>query len=77
MDLQLILTTLEQMLDGKLTEEIKQGLLQVIQRRLDHFRFSIGSLKGQIVRQNCGLIYISIWDAKLHDFVNPADARRC
>jgi serine/threonine-protein kinase len=76
-DLQLILTTLEEMLDSKLTEEIKQGLLQVLQRRLDHFRFSIGSLKGQIVRQNCGLIYISIWDADLHDFVNPADARRC
>ncbi|MBD2430318.1 MULTISPECIES: serine/threonine-protein kinase [Fischerella] len=76
-DLQLILATLEEMLDGKLTEEIKQGLLQVLQRRLDHFRFSIGSLKGQIVRQNCGLIYISIWDADLHDFVNPADARRC
>ncbi|BCX07185.1 MAG: hypothetical protein KatS3mg066_1044 [Fischerella sp.] len=76
-DLQLILTTLEEMLDAKLTEEIKQGLLQVLQRRLDHFRFSIGSLKGQIVRQNCGLIYISIWDADLHDFVNPADARKC
>ncbi|MCP6761021.1 MAG: protein kinase [Fischerella sp. CENA71] len=76
-DIQLILTTFEEMLGGKLTEEIKQGLLQVLQRRLDHFRFSAGSLKGQIVRQNCGLIYISIWDADLHDFVNPSDAKNC
>lgn len=76
-DIQLILTTFEEMLGSKLTEEIKQGLLQVLQRRLDHFRFSVGFLKGQIVRQNCGLIYISIWDADLHDFVNPSDAKKC
>ncbi len=76
-DIQLILTTFEEMLGGKLTEEIKQGLLQVFHRRLDHFRFSVGFLKGQIVRQNCGLIYISIWDANLHDFVNPSDAKQC
>ncbi|TFI56092.1 serine/threonine protein kinase [Mastigocladus laminosus UU774] len=76
-DIQLILTTFEEMLGGKLTEEIKQGLVQVLQRRLDDFSFSVGFLKGQIVRQNCGLIYISIWDADLHDFVNPSDAKKC
>ncbi|BAZ66082.1 serine/threonine protein kinase [Fischerella sp. NIES-4106] len=76
-DIQLIQTTFEEMLGGKLTEEIKQGLLQVLQRRLDHFRFSVGFLKGQIVRQNCGLIYISIWDGDLHDFVNPSEAKKC
>ncbi|WP_026736570.1 serine/threonine protein kinase [Fischerella sp. PCC 9605] len=76
-DLQVILKTLEGMLGGKLTEEIQQALMQVLQRRLDNFRFSVGFLKGQIVRQECGLIYISIWDSDLHDFVNPADAKKC
>ncbi|RUR84536.1 serine/threonine protein kinase [Chlorogloeopsis fritschii PCC 9212] len=76
-DFQVMLTTLEGMLGRQVTEEIRQGLLQVLQRRLDNFRFAIGSLKGQIVRQECGLIYISIWDSDLHDFVNPADARKC
>ncbi|MDM9381844.1 protein kinase [Chlorogloeopsis sp. ULAP01] len=76
-DFQVMLTTLEGMLGRQVTEEIRQGLLQVRQRRLDNFRFAIGSLKGQIVRQECGLIYISVWDSDLHDFVNPADARKC
>ncbi|MFQ4142034.1 protein kinase domain-containing protein [Chlorogloeopsis sp. ULAP02] len=76
-DFQVMLSTLERMLGRQVTEEIRQGLLQVRQRRLDNFRFAISSLKGQIVRQECGLIYISVWDSDLHDFVNPADARKC
>ncbi|MEI2580952.1 protein kinase domain-containing protein [Scytonema sp. PRP1] len=76
-DFQVMLTTLEGMLGNKATQEINQGLQQVQQRQLDHFRFSTGSLKGQIVRQDCDFIYISIWDANLHDFVSPSDARKC
>ncbi len=76
-DLQLMLATLEGMLGRPVPLEIKQGLLQVLQRRLDNFYFSVGSLRGQIVRQECDLIYISIWEASFHDFVNPADARKC
>ncbi|BAY48855.1 serine/threonine protein kinase [Scytonema sp. HK-05] len=76
-DFQVMLTTLEGMLGNKATQEINQGLQQVQQRQLNSFRFSIGSLKGQIVRQDCDLIYISVWDANLHDFVSPSDARKC
>jgi serine/threonine-protein kinase len=76
-DFQVMLTTLEGMLGNKATQEINQGLQQVQQRQLDNFRFSTGSLKGQIVRQDCDFIYISIWNANLHDFVSPSDARKC
>jgi serine/threonine protein kinase, bacterial len=70
-------TTLNGLLNGEATAEIKQGLEQVQQRQTDNFTFSKGGVKGQIVRQSCDFIYISIWDADLHDFVNPADAKQC
>ena len=70
-------TTLNGLLNGEATGEIKQGLEQVQQRQTDNFTFSKGGVKGQIVRQSCDFIYISIWDADLHDFVNPADAKQC
>ncbi len=75
-DQQVMQTTLDGMLGGA-TAEIKQGLQQVQQRQSDNFQFTKGRVKGQIVRQNCDFIYISIWDADLHDFVNPSDAKRC
>ncbi|MDD1414857.1 serine/threonine protein kinase [Dolichospermum sp. ST_con] len=65
-------TTLNGLLNGEATAEIKQGLEQVQQRQTDNFTFSKGGVKGQIVRQSCDFIYISIWDADLHDFVNLA-----
>ncbi|MDZ8068825.1 MAG: protein kinase [Nostoc sp. DedQUE08] len=70
-------TTLNGMLAGQATEEIKQGLKQVQQRQSDNFSFKNGSVKGQIIRQQCDFIYISIWDADLHDFVNPSTAKQC
>jgi serine/threonine protein kinase, bacterial len=70
-------TTLNGLLNGEATAEIKQGLERVQQRQTDNFTFSKGGVKGQIVRQSCDFIYISIWDADLHDFVNPADAKQC
>ncbi|MBD2627472.1 serine/threonine protein kinase [Trichormus variabilis] len=74
---QLMQSTLNGMLGGQATGEIQQGLKQVQQRQKSNFQFSQGSVKGQIVRQNCDFIYISIWDADLHDFVNPANAKQC
>jgi serine/threonine-protein kinase len=65
------------MLDSQATGEIQQGLQQIQQRQLDNFSFSQGSVKGQIVRQDCDFIYISIWDEDLHDFVNPSAAKKC
>ncbi|AFY32327.1 serine/threonine-protein kinase [Calothrix sp. PCC 7507] len=76
-DQQVMQTTLDGMLGGQATAEIKQGLQQVQQRQSDNFQFTKGRVKGQIVRQNCDFIYISIWDADLHDFVNPSDAKQC
>ncbi|WP_375514868.1 protein kinase [uncultured Nostoc sp.] len=76
-DPQVMETTLNGMLDGQATEEIKQGLKQVQQRQSDNFSFNNGSVKGQIIRQECDFIYISIWDENLHDFVSPSTAKRC
>ncbi|MEH2046783.1 protein kinase domain-containing protein [Nostoc sp.] len=76
-DPQVMETTLNGMLAGQATEEIKQGLKQVQQRQSDNFSFRNGSVKGQIIRQECDLIYISIWDADLHNFVNPSTAKQC
>ena len=70
-------TTLNGMLKGQTTEDIKQGLKQVQQRQSDNFSFTNGSVKGQIIRQQCDFIYISIWDVDLHDFVNPSTAKQC
>jgi len=75
-DLQVMLTTLDRMSGGRASEEIKRGLQRVQQRHSDHYSFTKGSLKGMIVRQNCDFIYISIWDADLHDF-DVAGSRRC
>jgi serine/threonine-protein kinase len=76
-DPQVMETTLNGMLDGQATEEIKQGLKQVQQRHTDNFSFKNGSVKGQIIRQECDFIYISIWDVDLHDFVSPSTAKQC
>ncbi|MBW4642281.1 MAG: serine/threonine protein kinase [Goleter apudmare HA4340-LM2] len=76
-DSQIMQATLDGMLGGQSSAEIKQGLQQIQQRQSDNFQFTKGGVKGQIVRQNCDFIYISIWDADLHDFVNPASAKQC
>ncbi|MEH2100511.1 MAG: protein kinase [Nostoc sp.] len=76
-DPQVMEDTLNGMLSGQATEEIKQGLKQVQQRKSDNFSFKNGSVKGQIIRQKCDFIYISIWDVDLHDFVSPSTAKQC
>ncbi|BAY92253.1 MULTISPECIES: serine/threonine-protein kinase [unclassified Tolypothrix] len=76
-DPQVMQNTLNGMLGGQATAEIKQGLQQIQSRQSDSFQFTQGGVKGQIVRQDCDFIYISIWDADLHDFVSPASAKRC
>jgi serine/threonine-protein kinase len=76
-DPNLMQSTLNGLLNGQATSDIAAGLQQIQQRQTDNFQFSQGNVKGQIVRQNCDMIYISIWEADLHDFVNPADAKRC
>ncbi|MBD2132913.1 serine/threonine protein kinase [Sphaerospermopsis sp. FACHB-1094] len=76
-DHQIMQTTLNGLLAGKATAEIQQGLQQIQQRQTDNFTFKKGGVKGQIIRQNCDSIYISVWEADLHDFVDPATAKQC
>ena len=76
-DPQVMETTLNGMLNGQATEKIQQGLKQVQQRQSDNFSFDNGSVKGQIIRQECDFIYISIWDENLHDFVSPSTGKKC
>lgn len=75
-DPQVMQTTLAGMLGGA-SDSAKQGLQQVQQRRADSVTFTKGSLKGQITRQDCGFIYISIWNEDLHDFVSPSVDKKC
>ncbi len=71
-----MLTTLDGLLQGNAPDELKQGLRRVQERRANSFTYTQGSLKIQIVRQSCDFIYISIWDADLHDF-DVRGARQC
>lgn len=76
-DLPLMQATLNGKLNGQANAKIQRGLQQIYQRQKADFSFRVGAVKGQIVRNNCDSIYISIWDADLHDFVNPAAAKKC
>ena len=75
-DPQVMQTTLNGLLNGEATNEIQRGLRRVQERRANDFTFTQGSLKGKIVRQDCGMIYLSIWDADLHDF-DVEGSRQC
>ncbi len=75
-DSQMALKALDQLLESRITEDIKQGFQQVQQRRRSAYTFTNGSFRGQIVRQDCDFVYISIWDANLHDF-EVEGARKC
>jgi serine/threonine-protein kinase len=76
-DIEVMQNTLSGMLNGQATAKIQQGLQQIQKRQRDDFSFSLGSVKGQIVRQSCDLIYISIWEADLHPIGDPSAAKRC
>lgn len=65
-DLKQIQTTVEQMMDGRATEEIRQKLRRVYQRRSNYTSFAVGDLKGEIQRDKSDRIYIGVWDANLH-----------
>lgn len=75
-DPQVMVTTLDGLLEGGANDYVKQGLRKVQQGRSNSYTFTQGALRGQIVKQDCGFIYISIWEANLHDF-DVSTARRC
>ncbi|MBD2446721.1 protein kinase [Nostoc sp. FACHB-152] len=76
-DPEVMQNTLSGMLNGQATSKIQQGLQQIQQRQRDDFSFTLGSMKGQIVRQSCDLIYISIWEGDLHPIGDPSAAKQC
>jgi serine/threonine-protein kinase len=61
--------TLNQMLNGNASEDIKRGLEAVYQGKSNRYRFVSGrdnSLKGSIERNEPGRVYIAVWEADLH-----------
>ncbi len=58
--------TLQGMLGGSASSNIKQGLQQVYERKTNQYSFNVGGLKGSIERNSEDQIYIAIWDASLH-----------
>ena len=59
-------STLQGMLGGNASGDIKQGLQQVYERKTNQYSFNIGGLKGSIQRNSEDQIYIAVWDSNLH-----------
>ena len=58
-------STLQGMLGGNASGDIKQGLQQVYERKTNQYSFNIGELKGSIQRNRQDQIYIAVWDSNL------------
>ncbi|MCL1470553.1 serine/threonine protein kinase [Argonema antarcticum] len=65
-DSETIFKTINEMLGGTASREIKLQLERVYQRQSNRYSFLTGSLKGVIERNNRDRIYIGIWEADLH-----------
>jgi serine/threonine protein kinase, bacterial len=59
-------STLQGMLGGSASSQIRQGLQKVYQRQINEYSFNTGGLKGVIQRNKEDQIYIGVWDADLH-----------
>ncbi len=58
--------TLQGMLGGNISDDIKKELERVYQRQKRKHCFRRNGLKGIIQRNRKGRIYIAVWDSKLH-----------
>ncbi len=65
-DLNLMERKLRQMLQGQITPEIREALVQVYRRETDLRSFVIADWKGMIQRQEGNKIYIAVWEKDLH-----------
>jgi serine/threonine-protein kinase len=68
-ELQTMSKTLNQLLNGNASGDIRQGLEAVYQEKSKRYRFVSGrnnSLKGVIERNEPGRIYVAVWEADLH-----------
>jgi serine/threonine-protein kinase len=69
LELQTMSKTLNQLLNGNASGDIRQGLEAVYQEKSKRYRFVSGrnnSLKGVIERNEPGRIYVAVWEADLH-----------
>jgi serine/threonine-protein kinase len=68
-DVEMMSATLEQMLSGNVSSDIKQGLESVYQRQSNSYKFVSGRsnrLEGVIQRNSRDRIYIGVWEEDLH-----------
>lgn len=63
---QVMQSTLQGILAGNASGEIKQGLQKVYERKMNQYSFNVNGLKGSIERNSEDQIYISVWDPNLH-----------
>lgn len=63
---QVMQNTLQGILGGNASGDIKQGLQQVYERKTNQYSFNVGGLKGSIERNSEDQIYIAVWDSSLH-----------
>ena len=56
----------ENMLNLKMTPNIRQGLQDVRNRKISRYEFKTGNLQGLIERSRNDLVYIGVWEDDLH-----------
>ncbi len=76
-NLEVINNSISQMLGNGIKPEITNGLAKVHGQHQPEYKFTIDNLKGQIVRQNCGDIYVAIWESSFHDFPKIDRVNKC
>ncbi|WP_041596388.1 serine/threonine-protein kinase [Halothece sp. PCC 7418] len=65
-ELSMIEAALTQMLQGQITPEIREALVQVYRQQTDLRSFAIADWEGMIQRQQGNQIYIGVWEKELH-----------
>jgi serine/threonine-protein kinase len=54
------------MMNGRMSQEVEEGLFEVRDRQSNRYSFAIGQLEGVIERNNRDRIYVAVWDEDLH-----------
>ena len=65
-DPEIMESTLDGMLDGKMSSEIEAGLMSVRDRQTNQYSFKRGNLEGIVERNDRDRVYIAVWDKDLH-----------
>ncbi|MDY7003442.1 MAG: protein kinase [Cyanobacteriota bacterium] len=62
----MVRTAFISMLNWRITPEIKQGLQDVRNGKINSYEFKTGNLEGLIERSSDGRVYIGVWEDDLH-----------